>query len=235
MRLARPRKSESLRREADGESTDPQKQYVVFCSAGPGLSARREARSDLGRARGQERSQTSVPIHLCEVTTEVVGVTGAGVMLMSGDVPQGSLCTTNSVSSLIEELQYTLGEGRCTRPRITSTGSSWSPIWPTRRCPGWLAFVRPALEAGVRGVFGFPLRVGSARLGALNLYHDRPGELSTEQHADALVTAEVIAHWVLDTQASTSTRRRGKPARIRSRLSLRREQCRRDGLGPSTG
>ena len=54
-----------------------------------------------------------LPTHLCEVAAEVVGVTGAGVMLMSGDVPQGSLCTTNSVSSLIEELQYTLGEGPC--------------------------------------------------------------------------------------------------------------------------
>jgi hypothetical protein len=35
-----------------------------------------------------------------------------GVMLMSGDIPSGSLCTSDEVSELIEELQYTLGEGR---------------------------------------------------------------------------------------------------------------------------
>jgi hypothetical protein len=40
-----------------------------------------------------------------------VGVNGAGVMLMSGDIPRGSLNSTDDVSQLIEELQYTLGEG----------------------------------------------------------------------------------------------------------------------------
>ena len=38
---------------------------------------------------------------------------GAGVMLMSGDVPRGSLCASDDVSQLIEDLQYTLGEGPC--------------------------------------------------------------------------------------------------------------------------
>jgi hypothetical protein len=50
-------------------------------------------------------------------------------------------------------------------------------------------------------VFGFPLRVGTIRLGALNLYRDRPGPLTGEQHADALTMAEVSARWVLDAQA----------------------------------
>jgi hypothetical protein len=60
----------------------------------------------------------------------------------------------------------------------------------TRR---WFAFTPPVLEAGVRAVFGFPLRVGTVRLGALDLYRDRPGELSSDQHADALVRADVAA------------------------------------------
>jgi hypothetical protein len=50
-------------------------------------------------------------------------------------------------------------------------------------------------------VFGFPLRVGTVRLGALNLYRDRPGPLSGDQHADALVMADVAARWVLEAQA----------------------------------
>ena len=53
----------------------------------------------------------------------------------------------------------------------------------------------------MRAVFGFPLRVGTVRLGALNLYRERPGPLSAEQHADALVMADVMARWVLDAQA----------------------------------
>jgi hypothetical protein len=54
----------------------------------------------------------------------------------------------------------------------------------------WLAFSGPAIEAGVRAIFGFPLRVGAVRLGALNLYCDQSRLLSDEQHADALVIAE---------------------------------------------
>ena len=50
-------------------------------------------------------------------------------------------------------------------------------------------------------MFGFPVRVGAVRLGALNLYQDRPGPLSDDQHADALVMADVVAQWVLDVQA----------------------------------
>jgi len=41
------------------------------------------------------------------------GVNGAGVMLMSSDIPRGSLNSTDDVSELIEELQYTLGGGPC--------------------------------------------------------------------------------------------------------------------------
>ncbi|MGI8758853.1 MAG: hypothetical protein ACR2K0_06060, partial [Acidimicrobiales bacterium] len=39
---------------------------------------------------------------LCEVCAEVTGMSGAGIMLVSGDVPQGSVCTTNEVSALVE-------------------------------------------------------------------------------------------------------------------------------------
>jgi len=50
-------------------------------------------------------------------------------------------------------------------------------------------------------MFGFPLRVGTVRLGALNLYRNVPGPLTGEQHADALVVADVAARWVLEAQA----------------------------------
>jgi len=127
-------------------------------------------------------------------------VTGAGVMLMSGDIPRGSLSTTDDVSQLIEELQYTLGEGPCVdayqQDSVVAEPDLAEPV--ARR---WPAFTPPALQAGVRAVFGFPLRVGTVRLGALNLYRDRPGLLNGEQHADALVVADVAARWVLDAQA----------------------------------
>ena len=50
-------------------------------------------------------------------------------------------------------------------------------------------------------MFGFPLRQGNVRLGALNLYRDRVGSLSDDQHADALVLADLVTHAVLLLQA----------------------------------
>src|SRR6266567_1195883 len=127
---------------------------------------------------------------ICAVCPHIVGVTGAGVMLMSGDIPRGSLCTTNAVSHLIEELQYTLGEGPCVdayrQDQVVTEPDLADPV--TRR---WPAFTPPTVAAGVRAIFGFPLRVGTVRLGALNLYRDRSGPLIASQHADALVVADV--------------------------------------------
>ena len=146
------------------------------------------------RAAGLETKQ------LCRVCAEVTGATGAGIMLMSGDVPRGSVCTTDAVSAVIEQLQYELGEGPCVdayrldRPVL-------EPCLAQPATPRWLAFRGPAIHAGVRAVFGFPLQVGAVRLGALDLYRDRPGPLDDEQHADALVMADVVAQAVLVLQA----------------------------------
>ena len=137
---------------------------------------------------------------LCRGFVKIVRVDGAGVMLMSGDIPRGSLCSTNEVSHLIEELQYTLGEGPCVdayqQDKVVTEPDLADPA-----APRWVAFTPPVLDAGVRAVFGFPLRVGTVRLGALNLYRVLPGPLTSDQHADALVVADVAARWVLEAQA----------------------------------
>src|SRR5690348_2386420 len=127
-------------------------------------------------------------------------MSGAGVMLMSGDVPRGSVCTTDAVSARIEQLQYELGEGPCVdaynhdRPVL-------EPDLADPATPRWVAFTRPALDAGARAVFGFPLQVGAVRLGALNLYCDTPRALTDDQHADALLLASIVAEALLLLQA----------------------------------
>ena len=140
---------------------------------------------------------------LCEVCVEAVAMTGGGVMLMSGDVPRGSVCSSNAVSELIEELQYTLGEGPCVDAYHQDRPVA-EPDLADPKVPRWLGFTPPAVAAGARAVFGFPLQVGTVRLGALNFYRDQPGPLSDDQHADALVMADVAARWVLEAQAGAS-------------------------------
>jgi hypothetical protein len=128
-------------------------------------------------------------------------MSGAGIMLISDDLPRGSVCSTDEVARAIEELQYTLGEGpgldayRTERPVV-------EPDLTGARTSRWPAFAPLALRAGARAVFGFPLLIGAVRLGALNLYRDRAGPLSDDQHADALVMADVAARAVLAMQAN---------------------------------
>jgi hypothetical protein len=137
---------------------------------------------------------------LCTVCAESTGMTGAGIMLMSGAVQRGSVCTTDSVSALIEQLQYELGEGPCLdayhqdRPVL-------EPDLDDPASPRWPAFTGPAVDAGARAVFGFPLQVGAVRLGALNLYRDAIGPLTDDQHADALLLAGIVAQALLLIQA----------------------------------
>ena len=138
---------------------------------------------------------------LCQICAEVTGTTGAGIMVLSGDLPRGSVCTTDDVSALVEHLQFELGEGPCVdacqqdRPVL-------EPDLAEPASPRWFAFAGPALDAGVRAVFGFPMRVGAVRLGALNLYCDQPGPLSDDQYAYALAAADVAAEAVVAMQAN---------------------------------
>jgi hypothetical protein len=128
-------------------------------------------------------------------------MSGAGIMLISGDVPQGAVCTTNEVSALIEDLQFGLGEGPCVdahqQDRPVLEPDLAAPVTPR-----WLGFTGPAVEAGARAVFGFPLQLGAIHLGALNLYRDQPGPISDEQHADALVMADIATRAILTLQAN---------------------------------
>ena len=151
----------------------------------------------LGLLGGRDGSGAT---RLCEVAAEVTGMSGAGVMLLADGRPQASVCTTDEVSSLIEEAQYTLGEGPCvdahrlgevvSEPDLAAAGGS-----------RWAAFSRRASGAGARAVFGYPIRIGTVRLGALDLYRDRAGLLEDEEHANALVMADVAARAVLAAQA----------------------------------
>ena len=149
--------------------------------------------SDQGGNRGAAR--------MCEVAAEVTGLSGAGIMLMmTGDVPQASVCTSDAVCTLIEELQYTLGEG----PGVDAHHQRQPILEPdlaTVAASRWPAFTPPAVAAGARAVFGFPLAIGAVRLGALDLYRDRPGPLTSEQHTDALLLAGAVARAIVDMQA----------------------------------
>lgn len=158
------------------------------------------------------------PADLCAVSCEVTATTGASIMLLSDGEPQGSVCATDAASATLEELQYTLGEGPC----IDAHRLDRPVVEEDLARPGtlrWVAFTPPALDAGARAVFGFPLQVGAVRLGALNLYRDRPGALTDDQHANALVVAGVTGQALLVMQAEDPDE--GLATRLEASVNLR--------------
>lgn len=156
------------------------------------------------RVRIMQLLETRAPEHstrrLCEVSAEVTAMSGAGIMLMTEDGPQGSICTTNELSETIENLQYELGEGPCLDAYLEGR----TVLEPDLVGPEelrWPAFRLAAIDAGARAVFGFPMQVGGVRVGALNLHRTAAGPLTDDQYADALVVADVAAHALLGMQA----------------------------------
>jgi GAF domain len=148
--------------------------------------------ADDGRPAGTTR--------LCVACAAVTEMSGAGIMLMVDDGPRGSICTTDAVSTLIEDLQFTLGEGPC----VDAHREQRPVVEPDLANPDvsrWASFTPPVLASGARAVFGFPVSVGDVRVGALNLYRDRPGALTDDQHADAVLIAGIAARAIVEMQA----------------------------------
>jgi hypothetical protein len=137
---------------------------------------------------------------LCTTCVDVLHVTGAGITLMSSaDAARCSLGASDAVSGTVEELQFLLGEG----PGIDAYGARRPVLESDLAHPDldrWPRFAPPAVRAGARAVFSFPLQIGVIRLGALNLYRDGPGSLEPEGFADSILMAGVVTRSVLALQ-----------------------------------
>ncbi|CAN5137731.1 GAF domain-containing protein [soil metagenome] len=154
----------------------------------------------LAAVAGDVSAATTLPQRLVDACTGALPVSGAGIALMTDAGPAGTVAVTDPRASLMEDLQFTLGEGPCVdsslwgrpvlQPDLAATG------------PGrWPAFSAGALEAGIGAVFALPLRVGGIRLGVLDLYRDHPGELTSRELTEALAHADAATAILLHLQA----------------------------------
>jgi transcriptional regulator with GAF, ATPase, and Fis domain len=128
---------------------------------------------------------------LCELSVATVGVTGATLSLVS-DQHRSTVCATDEVSDRLEDLQVEFSEG----PTVEAVRHGWPVLVPDLSDGSesrWPWYIPAAVEAGVRAVFAFPVRVGAIRLGALSLYRDSPGELDEVQVKDARTLADAAA------------------------------------------
>jgi hypothetical protein len=97
----------------------------------------------------------------------------------------------------LEELTLTLGEG----PGVDAFGGGpalAADLTASECLARWPVFAPAAAQAGIGAVFALPLQVGAIRLGVLDLYRTRPGELHGGQLADALLLADTACALLLD-------------------------------------
>jgi transcriptional regulator with GAF, ATPase, and Fis domain len=160
-----------------------------------GLDPARLSRVAKALTAGPSDANTS----LCSTAARLVGVAGAGVVLMSGGRQLGTVCTSDPTTETVEEAQFTLGEGPCVdafRTGVPTIVPDLAALDEVR----WPGFRPDALAAGIRAAFGFPLVVGRACIGALDLYDDKTGALTDEQFSEAVAVAHVAARVVLSWQ-----------------------------------
>jgi hypothetical protein len=156
----------------------------------------------LAAVAGDASGAITLPQRLVDACAGALPISGAGIALMTDSGPAGTVAATDQLASLMEDLQFTLGEGPCVdsslwgrpvlQPDLATTG-------PAR----WPGFSAGALEAGIGAVFALPLRVGGIRLGVLDLYRDHPGALTPRELTEALAHADAATAILLHLQART--------------------------------
>jgi diguanylate cyclase (GGDEF)-like protein len=136
--------------------------------------------------------------HLVRRIVDILPITGAGVTLISRNLAPRFVAASNSDALRFERLQTDLGEGPCLAAYRTGTAISvprldGEPYFPR--------FSPQALSAGLAAVFTFPLNHGDLRLGALDLYRDTAGPLSTASMTTAQTLADVAAAYLINAEA----------------------------------
>lgn len=134
---------------------------------------------------------------VCQAVVHSLPAYGSGVTVLGHDGSLAVAAASDVTSLALEELQFLLGVGPC-----VDALSSRRPVLHEHLIEGvpprWLGYRREALGRGVRAVFAFPLQLGAARLGVLDIYRSRPGSLSTAELSLALDFAAVAMLGLLD-------------------------------------
>jgi ANTAR domain/GAF domain len=130
------------------------------------------------------------------VAARELTASGVGVTVMTGDGARGVYAASDPVSERLEDLQFALGEGPCRatfderRPVLVSDLSQRAARWPV--------YVAAAYADGLRAVFAFPLQMGAARLGVLDVFQFRTGLLTDAQLRTAFLLTDLTVEALLD-------------------------------------
>ncbi|HEY5016960.1 MAG TPA: GAF domain-containing protein [Streptosporangiaceae bacterium] len=133
---------------------------------------------------------------ICRFAVDEMALSGCALVLMSGAESAGMLAGAGRHASTVTGLQMDLGEGPCLQAYASGV-PVLLPDLAAETANRWPAFAAAALAAGVHAEFSLPLTAGRGGIGTFDLCRDRPGMLSDEHLADALIAADIARDAVL--------------------------------------
>ncbi|TDE03131.1 ANTAR domain-containing protein [Jiangella asiatica] len=98
----------------------------------------------------------------------------------------------------LEELQLMLGQGPGMDAAATDRPVLVPDLSVSAAADRWPVFAPAAVAHGAYGMFAFPVAIGAARIGVLDVYRRRPGSLSAAELADGLAFADAVLLLALD-------------------------------------
>ncbi|GAA3927342.1 GAF and ANTAR domain-containing protein [Actinoplanes auranticolor] len=146
---------------------------------------------------------------VCAVAARTLAASGAGISMMSEAGARGVYAASDPLTEHIEELQFVLGEGPCW-DAFSTRRPVLVPNLDGESAARWPMYTPAAHDSGIRAVFSFPLQMGAARLGILDIFRQRTGSLTGDELATALAFADVTITALLDQHENAAVNSSGE-------------------------
>lgn len=129
---------------------------------------------------------------VCRACVVGLDVDGAAISLLTASNARETLCATDATAELLEDLQFSLGEGVCVEAALTGRPVLVADLQHSSEASRWPIFAGAVVEQSeVGALFAVPLQWGTINLGVLDLYRKAPGSLSQAQLRDAISAADI--------------------------------------------
>ena len=131
---------------------------------------------------------------VCQAYVAGLDVDGAAISLLTASNAHQTLCATDATAELLEDLQFSLGEGACVEAAVTGHPVLVPDLHHSTKVSRWPIFAAAVVEqSDVGALFAVPFQWETINLGVLDLYRTAPGSLSDAQLRDVMRAADMAA------------------------------------------
>jgi hypothetical protein len=195
--------------------------------AWPGVTVVNDAgpvtRALLGIVRdGHDANDHELARRICRACVAGSSADGAAMSMLTASVHRETLSATDPTAAILEELQFTLGEGACLEAATSGRPVLVSDLHDHPSTTRWPVFAAAVAEqTAVRALFALPLQLGTINVGVIDLYRDTPGPLRGHELRDVCAAVDASTLLLLGAQIRADVAQNGE----------RRE----DGVRPTDG